>query len=158
MDADERGWRMRCTMRGLQTARCGLRKLMVGMMVFVGSTALAGDNWPTFRGPTQEGHSDSVGLPVKWSETENVRWKTPIPGQGWSSPVIWGDQVWMTTALDNGKSLHAVCVDKNSGKIVHDVEVFYVEKVPPKNGFNSYASPTPVVEAGRVYVCFGTMG
>lgn len=135
-----------------------MSRAIVLMSVLWGSLAFAGDDWPTFRGPTQEGHSDSTGLPLKWSDTENVKWKTEIPGQGWSSPVIRGDQIWLTTALDKGKSLHAICVDKNSGKIVHDVEVFYVQEPPPKNGFNSYASPTPVVEDGRVYVCFGAMG
>jgi outer membrane protein assembly factor BamB len=119
---------------------------------------LANDDWPQFRGPTQQGHSDSTGLPVKWSENEGVAFKTPIPGEGWSSPVVLGDQVWMTTATDGGKSLRAVCVDRNTGKIVHNVEVFALAKLDPKNEFNSYASPTPVLEPGRVYVSFGNYG
>jgi len=118
----------------------------------------AGENWPEFRGPGQQGHSDSTGLPVKWSETENIRFKTAIPGEGWSSPVVWGRQVWMTTATGNGRSLRALCVDRDTGKILHDVEVFRVERPEQKNSFNSYASPTPVLERGRVYVSFGTNG
>ena len=127
------------------------------VLILIG-TAHASDTWPQFRGPTADGHSDSTGLPVKWSETENVKWKTEIPGEGWSSPVVYGDQIWMTTALRNGVSLRAVCVDKNSGKIIHDVEVFHVANPEKKHNFNSYASPTPVVEQGRVYVCFGRSG
>ena len=118
----------------------------------------ANDDWPQFRGPTQQGHSDSTGVPLKWSETQGVVFKTPIPGEGWSSPVVMGDQVWMTTATGGGKSLRAVCVDRNHGKIVHDVEVFALSKLDPKNDFNSYASPTPVLEPGRVYVSFGNYG
>src|SRR5688572_13995861 len=64
--------------------------------------AFGADNWPQFRGPTQQGHSDVTGLPVRWSETQNVKFKTLIPGEGWSSPVVWGRQVWMTTAADGG--------------------------------------------------------
>jgi outer membrane protein assembly factor BamB len=118
----------------------------------------AADNWPQFRGPGGTGQSSATGLPLKWSEKENVRWKTPIHDKGWSSPVVWGDQVWMTTALENGKELFAVCVDRDSGKVLHDLKVFDVEKPAFCIPFNSYASSTPVVETGRVYVHFGSAG
>ena len=118
----------------------------------------AADDWPQFRGPNGDGHADATGLPATWSETENVRWKTLIPGEGWSSPVILGPQVWMTTALENGKSLRAVCVDKESGKILRNVELFHPADPGPKNPLNSFASPTPVIEPGRVYVSFGHNG
>jgi outer membrane protein assembly factor BamB len=129
-------------------------------LAFLGSFAslTAGENWPQFRGPAGDGHADARGLPVKWSETENVRWKTAIHDKGWSSPVVWGDQVWMTTALADGKQMFAVCVDRDTGKIVHDLKIFDVEKPEFCPDFNSYASPTPVIEAGRVYVHFGTYG
>jgi outer membrane protein assembly factor BamB len=126
--------------------------------LLVSSACPANDDWPQFRGPTQQGHSDSTGVPLKWSEAQGVVFKTPIPGEGWSSPVVMGDQVWMTTATQGGKSLRAVCVDKNGGQIVHDVEVFSLARLDPKNEFNSYASPTPVLEPGRVYVSFGNYG
>lgn len=128
------------------------------LALFLGAAARAGENWPQFRGPQQQGHSDSTGLPAEWSETKNVRFRTPIPGEGWSSPVVWGRRVWMTTATEGGHSLRAVCVDAEDGKVVHDVEVFRVETLQPKNSFNSYASPTPVLEEGHVYVSFGTYG
>src|SRR5207244_665238 len=120
--------------------------------------APGGENWPEFRGPTADGHSDAVGLPSRWSETDNVKWKVPIHDKGWSSPVIWGNQIWMTTATVDGKKLYAICVDRETGKIVHDIKVFDVAKPGYCIPTNSYASPTPVVEAGRVYVHFGSYG
>ncbi len=118
----------------------------------------AGDNWPQYRGPSGNGHSDSKGLPLTWSEKENVVWKTAIHDKGWASPVIWGKQIWMATAREDGKELFAVCVDRDSGKILHDVKVFDVPKPAFCIAFNSYASPTPVIEEGRVYVHFGSAG
>jgi outer membrane protein assembly factor BamB len=114
--------------------------------------------WPEFRGPTGNGCSQARGLPVRWSETENIRWKTAIHGRGWSSPVVWGDQVWLTTAPDDGREAYAVAVDLASGRIVHDVKVFDVPRPQPIEPFNSYASPTPTIEAGRLYVHFGAHG
>ena len=127
-------------------------------LVLAATAALAGDDWPQFRGPLGNGHSDATGLALTWSDTQNVKWKTAVPGEGWSSPVILGNQVWMQTALDHGKSLRAVCVDKTDGKLLHSTEIFYVEAPDEKHALNSHASPTPVVEAGRVYVFFGMYG
>jgi len=118
----------------------------------------AGDDWPQFRGPTGDGHSPAKNLPTRWSETENIVWKTPIHDKGWSSPVIRGDQIWMTTALATGKEFFAVCVDRKSGKIVHDIKVFTEEKPAFCHEYNSYASPTPIIENDRVYVHFGAHG
>jgi outer membrane protein assembly factor BamB len=114
--------------------------------------------WPQFRGPAGDGVSSATGLPVSWSETENVRWKTPIHGRAWSSPVIFGNQLWMTTATPDGKELFAVAVAKDTGKIVFDLKLFDVPKPQFAHAFNSYASPTPAIEAGRVYVTFGSPG
>jgi outer membrane protein assembly factor BamB len=115
-------------------------------------------NWPEFRGPRGNGQTLNTGLPVQWSETQNVKWKTAIHGKAWSSPVVWGDQIWITTATEDGTRLYAVCVDKETGKILHDRLVFEVERPQYAHPFNSYASPTPVVEQGRVYVTFGSPG
>lgn len=120
--------------------------------------AIAGDNWPAYRGPTGDGQAGARALPIQWSETKNIRWKTPIHDKGWSSPVIWGNQVWLTTARADGKKLFAVSIDCASGKIVRDITVFEVANPAFCHTFNSYASPTPVVEAGRIYVHFGTYG
>ncbi len=137
-----------------------MRTLLALTLTFAASAAsLAADNWPQFRGPNGTGHSGSTGLPVTWSETQNIVWKTPIHDRGWSSPVVWGNQVWLTTARPDGKELFAVCVDRTTGKIVHDLKVFDVAKPEPLgNPINNYAAPTPAIEEGRVYVHFGTYG
>lgn len=119
---------------------------------------LAGENWPEFRGPSGNGHSKATGLPVTWSETQNIAWKTAIHGKAWSSPVVWENQVWLTTAREDGKELFAVCVALESGKVLHDLKVFEIEKPAFCHAFNSHASPTPAIEAGRVYVHFGSSG
>src|SRR5437016_4472406 len=92
------------------------------------AAAAAGDNWPQFRGPQNDGHSDATGLPLTWSEKENVVWKTAIHDKGWSSPVVWGDQVWMTTATADGTQLFVVCVDRKTGEILRDVKLYDEEK------------------------------
>ncbi|HET6881441.1 MAG TPA: PQQ-binding-like beta-propeller repeat protein [Pirellulales bacterium] len=118
----------------------------------------AADEWPQFRGPDGQGHADVVGLPLEWSETENISWKTPIPGRGWSSPVVSGNQIWLTTAIAEERSLRAAAVELDSGKLIREVEVFHHDSLPPINDKNTYASPTPVIESGRLWVHFGTFG
>jgi len=138
------------------------RPILTAAMIFAVSLpfALAGENWPQFRGPKGDGHSDATGLPITWSETENVVWKTPIHGRGHASPVIWGRQIWLTTATRDGLQMFALCVDRETGRIVYDLKVFEnaEEDIQITNPLNSFASPTPVVEPGRVYVHFGTYG
>ena len=116
------------------------------------------EDWPEFRGPTGQGHSVERGLPLTWSETKNVKWKIAIPGKGWSSPAILGDRIWLTTATEDGKSLRAVCVDRNTGAITQNVEVFRIKSLGPMSPKNSLASPTPVLEGDRVYLHFGAHG
>lgn len=124
-------------------------------MVFAGP--VFGD-WPQFRGPDGQGHSDLEGIPVQWSEEKNVAWKTAVPGEGWSSPVIARNQVWMTSAKADGQSLHAVCVDATTGQLLHDVEVLQPSVPGPRHKTNGYASPTPVLDGEHVYVHFGPRG
>ncbi len=116
------------------------------------------DTWPAFRGHSGDGHADGRALPVEWNETKNVRWKTAIHGKAWSSPVIWGNQVWVTTAPEDGKHLDAVCLDRDSGKIIYDLQIFDNPMPAFCIAANSYASSTPVIEEGRVYVHFGSAG
>ena len=120
--------------------------------------ALAGETWPQFRGPDGSGHSDATGLPLTWSEQMHIKWKVPIHDRAWSSPVIWSNQVWLTTASEDGTKLYAICVDRDTGKITRDLHLFTVERPQFAHQFNTYASPTPVIEAGRVYVTFGSPG
>jgi outer membrane protein assembly factor BamB len=121
--------------------------------------------WPDFRGPAGDGHvppsggAERAGLPLRWSEQENVRWKTPIPHRGWSSPVVLDGRVWLTTATLEGNDFFAVCVDAADGGILVNRRVFHEDNPEPLgNSVNCYASPSPVIEAGRVYVHFGSYG
>ena len=118
----------------------------------------ANEQWSQFRGHFGNGIIKSTSAPINWSENRNIDWKTPIHDRGWSSPVIWNDQIWMTTATKEGNKMYAICVNKLSGKIEHDIHVFDVKSPQAITNENTYASPTPVVEEGRVYAHFGTYG
>ena len=115
-------------------------------------------NWPEFRGPDGDGIANGADLPEEFSDDSLVNWKTPIWGKGWSSPVIWGNQIWLTTATEDGKRMSAICVDLESGKIAFERLIHEVSKPAFCHATNSYASPTPVIEDGRVYVHFGSYG
>ncbi len=123
--------------------------------------ASAGD-WPEFRGPTGQGHSSATGLPVEWSARKNVVWKTPVPGLGWSSPVVAGDRIYLTSAVEQGgkQTLCALSLDAASGKILWQKGLIEPQdqnalRIHQKN---SHASPTPIIAHGRLYVHFGHLG
>lgn len=155
---------------------------VVTITLLMSIASLADDEWPQFRGPDGQGHAQSADLPLKWSESENIVWKAAIPGEGHSSPVISGSQIWLTTAIvqelteeqaaerlskiRNPNSLKiagtlllkAICLDRNSGTVKHEVDLFTIAEPEPKHSLNSYASPTPVI-AGNMLIChFGTYG
>ncbi len=140
-----------------QTSRPRPWRVIIGTMLLLPVIALA-ENWTEFRGPGGQGHSRELGLPLTWSETENVAWKVPIPGRGWSSPVLVDDQIWLTTALEDGRSLRAICLNRDTGRVVHNVEVFQLTDPGPVHQKNSHASPTPILEGDRVYLHFGSHG
>jgi len=131
-----------------------------------GAVATRAD-WPEFRGPWGDGRASApgdtklLGLPLHWSETNNIKWKTAIPFRGWSTPVVMAGQVWLTTATDDGHDFFAIGVDADSGKIRFNEKVFHSDNPEPLgNGasMNCYATPSPVIEPGRVYVHFGSFG
>jgi outer membrane protein assembly factor BamB len=125
------------------------------------SAEAANSTWTEFRGPTGQGTvAEGARLPLEWSEEKNIRWKTPIHGRAWSSPVSDGKRIWLSTARTNGMELSGVCVDFESGKVLHDVRLFRVERPQYVHPFNTYASPTPVmdVDGKRVYITFGSPG
>ncbi len=122
--------------------------------LLLSAAALPAENWPGFRGPTRQGISAEKKLPLHWGSDSNIVWKTEIPGQGWSSPIVWGDRVFLTTVTDNNTKCRVLCVDRTSGKVLWDKEVF--EQVPKrKEGKNSYATPTPITDGRQVYAVFG---
>lgn len=139
----------------------------MGLAVLALASPAARADWPEFRGPWGDGHatapgdSKRVGFPLHWSETNNVKWKTEIPFRGWSTPVVLGDQVWVTTATEEGHDFYAIGLDAATGKIRFNEKVFHSENPEPLgNGasMNCYATPSPVIEPGRVYVHFGSFG
>ena len=128
------------------------------LLVFSFSCTQATDQWPQFRGPAGTGHSDARDLPTTWSEQQNVVWKTAIHDRGWSSPVIYGKQIWLTSATPDGRQLYALCLDRDTGRVIRDIKLFDVAQPQYAHPFNTFASPTPVIENGRVYITFGSPG
>ncbi len=118
-------------------------------------------DWPQFRGPTGQGlvHTSPDDLPLSWSESENVVWKIAVPGKGWSSPVIQGNDLWLTTATQTGRSLRAICFDLKTGKIrVSTDSLFHVDPETKGLAKAGNAAPTPILANDRVFVHFGTHG
>lgn len=145
--------------------RCigGIGILALAACVPLGAWAESG--WPDFRGPFHNGHvsapgdSTPVGIPLTWSETENVAWKTPLPYKGWSTPVILEGKIWLTTATEEGNDFYGIAVDAATGQVIYNEKLFHSDNPEPLgNGVNCYASPSAVVEPGRVYLSFGSYG
>lgn len=138
---------------------------MVLLLLLAGGLERARAEWPEFRGPWGDGHVSApgdhtlVGLPLNWSETENVKWGIEIPYRGWSTPVVMGGQVWLTTAELEGHDFYAICVDAETGEVRFNERLFHCERPEPLgNGVNCYATPSAAIEPGRVYVHFGSYG
>jgi outer membrane protein assembly factor BamB len=126
--------------------------------------ATRAENWPEFRGPTGQGLYAGKNLPIEWSTTKNVVWKQPIPGKGWSSPIVLDGRVYVTSAMpmegSKDLALKAICLDAAKGTLLWQTEVFQQEaaKSPKIHGKNSHASPTPITDGKRLYVHFGHQG
>ncbi len=141
-----------------------MKNLRIPLLVVVlGAVQVFSGDWPEFRGPTGQGHASESRLPLQWSKDQNVAWKQTVPGTGWSSPVIVDGKVFLTTAVSAGKenpSLRTLCFDARTGKSLWDTEVFTSSETQTGSlhNKNSYASPTPLVHQGRIYVHFGHHG
>jgi outer membrane protein assembly factor BamB len=137
---------------------------LLSALPFITFTAFAAD-WPEFRGADAQGHSDAANLPLIWSPTSHIAWKTPVAGIGWSSPVVVGTRIFLTSAVSlSGKeeatadrSLRVISLDATTGKPVWDVEIFQATS-PRAHRKNSHASPTPVFEDKKLYGHFGHLG
>ncbi len=151
-------------------------------VLFLGCAAFAEEGWPEWRGVSGQGVSSAKELPAEWSETKGIKWKAALPGRGWSTPVVEGDQIWVTTAIENAASaeqaekrlkentgdqpvtvlesvsLRAICVSLESGEVLQDVELLNVKEPQWVHQLNSYASPSPIVKEGRLYAHFGSFG
>lgn len=148
-----------------------MRTLIGVLVVCVCSVSFADENWNQFRGPRGDGTSTEKGLPVTFAEgSPAIVWKTAVPGRAWSSPVVWGKQIWVTNSpeiqnvtkdkpkLDKPLEFSAVCLDLESGKVIKDIKLFDVDIPQFTHSSNSYGSPTPFIEEGRVYIHFGAYG
>ena len=116
------------------------------------------DNWTHYRGNNLDGISTVDNVPVRWKADSNIVWKTGIHGRGWSSPVVFNDRIWLTTATDDGGEMFAVCLDFETGEVLMDINVFAPDSIYRKHAINSYATPTPCIEKDFVYVHFGRYG
>ena len=123
--------------------------------LFVVRPAIAENHWPEFRGPHGNGIATESDLPVKL-DASAVKWEVDIHGKGWSSPVVWDDTVWLTTAAEDGTTMSAIAVDRATGKVVHDIVLLENDEPRFCHPTNSYASCTSVVTADRVYIHFGS--
>ncbi|OQW95218.1 MAG: hypothetical protein BWK77_07865, partial [Verrucomicrobia bacterium A1] len=163
---DGRGIGSSLWLPGVRGRRAGEMTMMRGTTGAVAAMAIAfaagaHASWPEFRGPTGDGHvpATSGTLPTEWSETNHVAWKTPIPHKGWSTPVVLDGRVWLTTATPDGHDFFAVCLDAASGAVRFNGRIFHADNPEPLgNEMNGYASPSPAIEPGRVYVHFGSYG
>ncbi len=144
-----------------------LTLVFLGLVLVASGEFAARADWPEFRGPWGNGHVSTggdlkpIGLPLRWSETNNLKWKTEVPHRGWSTPVVMGGAVWLTTATEDGHAFFALSVDAETGRIRFNQEVFHSDNPEPLgNGasMNCYATPSPAIEPGRVYVHFGSFG
>jgi outer membrane protein assembly factor BamB len=139
----------------LLLAGCVLNGLSLG-------AAEPGPGWPAFRGPWGNGRTQSADapqLPLNWGETNNVRWKTLIPYEGGSTPVVMDGQVWVSSATKEGNDFYAFCVDAETGRMLFEKHLFHSDTPEPLgNSVNCYASPSPAIESGRVYFHFGSYG
>ncbi len=132
----------------------GLATEKIGMVTVDGE----GKNyWPGWRGPSAQGYVVGSGYPDRWSETKNVLWKVEVAGAGNSSPIVWGDRIFLTTSYDGGKRLSLLSYQRSNGQLVWETTIPQkgVEQVHDKNG---HASATPVTDGKRVYASFGTHG
>ena len=128
------------------------------LSLFAKASAQDVENWAQFRGPNGQGISKATGLPVNWSANENIVWKTEIPGESWSSPIVWNNHIFLTTATDDGKNCHLIAIDRKTGKILWNKIVFTQEPNQMRHPMNSYATSTPVTDGKTVFAVFSGGG
>src|SRR5438552_1645609 len=117
------------------------------------SLSLRAEEWPGWRGPRGDGTSQETGIPVHWDKTRNIHWKTPLPGKGHSSPVVWGDRIFLTTCVENEGKRLLLCLNRLDGRFLWQREVL-TATLEPKHDLNSFASSTPVTDGAHVWVTF----
>ena len=127
-------------------------------MIFFFSCQPESNNWTHFRGSNMDGHAAVEKAPLYWSENKNIVWKVQLEGLGWSSPVVYGNQVWITSAEEDGTKFYTFCFDLETGKLLDKKTLFNSDEPQRIHSSNSYATPTPCIEKGFVYVHYGSFG
>jgi outer membrane protein assembly factor BamB len=130
-----------------------LRNVPVLLLAALFVSPAAAEEWPAWRGPRGDGTSHEPSVPVRWSQTENVAWKTPIPGIGHSSPAVWGDRIFLTTCLLKEKQRVLLCLDRRDGKVLWQ-RLVATSALEAKHKLNSYASSTPATDGKYVWTNF----
>lgn len=128
------------------------------VFVLITASGQEQENWTQFRGPNGQGISKAKDLPVNWSAEENIAWKTDIPGESWSSPIVWNNHIFLTTATEDGKNCHVIAVDRPTGKILWDRIVLTQQPKQHRHDLNTYATPTPVTDGETVFAVFSGGG
>lgn len=154
MNGTERKHASACYPRPAQRKWWPLLFILLVSCIAMPAPAFA-EQWPGFRGPTGQGICTDPHPPLHWGGTQNLLWQADIPGNGWSSPIVWNDRVFLTSTTDGGVSCHVICVSRDSGKILWDVEVFKQSPAHKENR-NSDATSTPVTDGTRVYAFFSS--
>ena len=135
-----------------------LQSFLLFFLLFLFSCQSENDNWTHFRGSNMDGHAAVEKAPLNWSESENIVWKVPLKGLGWSSPVVYDRQIWLTSAEEDGTKFYVFCFDLDSGELLFEETLFSSDEPQRIHPTNSYATPTPCIEKGRVYLHYGTFG
>ena len=131
--------------------------VVVIAVTFSTTSPLSASNWPAWRGPDGTGRSQEQNLPVTWSPTDNVTWKTALPGEGNSTPITWNDRVFLTCPVDGGKIRRLICLDRTNGKILWKHDVPFPGKETTHRD-NPFCSGSPTTDGKRVYASFGSAG
>ena len=132
--------------------------LVLVFFVFQVSCQTNQQNWTHFRGSNMDGHANVDKAPLHWTDSTNIEWKANVKGLGWSSPVVFGNQIWLTSAARDGKEFYTICYDLKTGKLLDEKTIFTAVDPQRIHGTNSYATPTPCIEEGFVYVNYGNFG
>jgi outer membrane protein assembly factor BamB len=129
------------------------RTLLLPLAVLLLTTVAPAEEWPGWRGPRGDGTSEETAIPLRWSKTDYIAWKASIPGVGHSSPVVWGDRVFLTSCLENDQQRVLLCLDRRDGKVLWQ-RVVVTSKLERKHKLNSFASSTPATDGKHVWVSF----
>ncbi|HLN28529.1 MAG TPA: PQQ-binding-like beta-propeller repeat protein [Gemmataceae bacterium] len=127
--------------------------LGLGLALLLLGPGASAEDWPGWRGPRGDGTSNEANVPLRWNQSENICWKVPIPGKGHSSPVVWGERIFLTTCLENEEKRLLLCLSRSDGRLLWEREVVKAE-LERKHALNSYASSTPATDGRHVWVTF----